>query len=254
MIISGHQPVYLPWLGLWHKLYLCDTFVYMDTVQYLENDWNNRNLIRTPQGLLWLTAPLDRKNTKGKALDQIRLLTPKAGKQGKWQEKHWQSIRRNYRRAPYFDWYAKDLEKMYLAGTWESLVDLCFAQFQLFSSWLGIKRKIVRMSQFRFQGVKDRLVLDHALKLGAKGVVFGAQGPNYVRPEIFSKKGIKIYFQNYRHPSYRQAFPGFKKGCSVLDLLFNHGPKSPEILLEKNVSRTQLRQGGLWHLETERKK
>ena len=36
MRVSGHQPAYLPWLGLFHKLYLSDVFVYMDTVQFLQ--------------------------------------------------------------------------------------------------------------------------------------------------------------------------------------------------------------------------
>ena len=66
IIVSGHQPVYLPWLGLFHKLYLCDKFVFMDTVQYLDGDWNNRNKIRMPNGSLMLTVPIDRKKSKSK--------------------------------------------------------------------------------------------------------------------------------------------------------------------------------------------
>ena len=66
MIISGHQPVYLPWLGLFHKMMLCDIFVYMDTVQYLDGDWNNRNKIRTANSELLLSIPIDKKNSKGK--------------------------------------------------------------------------------------------------------------------------------------------------------------------------------------------
>ena len=69
MIISGHQPCYLPWLGYFHKFSLCDKFVYMDTVQYLENDWNNRNKIKTPQGSHWLTVPIDRKKNERKQIE-----------------------------------------------------------------------------------------------------------------------------------------------------------------------------------------
>ena len=61
MRVSGHQPAYLPWLGLFHKLYLSDVFVYMDTVQFLQGDWNNRNMIKTSQKPLMLTVPIDKK-------------------------------------------------------------------------------------------------------------------------------------------------------------------------------------------------
>ena len=66
IIISGHQPVYLPWLGLFHKLHLCDKFVFMDTVQYLDGDWNNRNKIRTANGSIMLTVPIDKQKSKNK--------------------------------------------------------------------------------------------------------------------------------------------------------------------------------------------
>jgi hypothetical protein len=70
-IISGHQPTYMPWLGLFHKLSLCDTFVYMDTVQYLEQDWNNRNKIRHSNGWGWLSVPIDRNNSDSSSLNKI---------------------------------------------------------------------------------------------------------------------------------------------------------------------------------------
>ena len=57
-IITGHQPVYLPWLGLFHKIALADTFVFMDDVQYLSQDWNNRNFIKGSQGKVRLTVPV----------------------------------------------------------------------------------------------------------------------------------------------------------------------------------------------------
>ena len=58
-IITGHQPVYLPWLGLFHKISLADAYVYMDDVQYLQQDWNNRNRIKGPKGAFWLTVPVN---------------------------------------------------------------------------------------------------------------------------------------------------------------------------------------------------
>ncbi len=87
-IISGHQSVYLPWLGLFHKLSLCDEFVYMDTVQYLHNDWNNRNKIRIPDGDTWLSVPVDRKLSRSEMLDDILIKDQSPESRDYWQAKH----------------------------------------------------------------------------------------------------------------------------------------------------------------------
>ena len=247
-IISGHQAVYLPWLGLFHKLSLCDVFVYMDTVQYLRNDWNNRNKIRTPQGWTWLTVPIDWRQSPGDALDQI---VPRGhdepGMKDFWQTAHWRTIENNYKNAPFFSDYAGDLRALYMDTVWNRLVDVCWAQFNLMARWFGLDdREIVRMSQVPFEGVKDDLVLDHCLKLGGGGVVFGKLGREYVGVDKFSQRGIKVYFQDYRHPEYRQRFRGFEPYMCALDLVFNHGPASRELLFADNVTRDELRAGAHW--------
>ncbi|XOB66414.1 WbqC family protein [Deferribacteres bacterium DY0037] len=240
-IISGHQAVYLPWLGLFHKLYLCDTFVYMDTVQYLHNDFNNRNKIRIPDGWIWLSVPVDQKNSRSKMLNDIIIKDQNPESKDYWQAKHWKSIEVNYCKSKYFEDYAGSLEKMYTETKWEKLVDLCWAQFNFFAGALGIKREIIRMSEVPFKGVKDELVLDHCMKLNGDAVVFGALGRDYVREELFTENRKKIYFQQYIHPQYQQRFKGFEPYMTIADLLFNHGPDSMDILLSGNITQSQLR-------------
>ncbi len=248
-VVSGHQPVYLPWLGLYHKLYLCDSFVFMDTVQYLDRSWNNRNKIRESQGWLWLTVPIDHQASQGRMLDQIILRghdSPDA--KDFWQRKHWAAIAANYKKTPYFDFHAPELEKMYLGAPWIRLIDLCWHQFNLFKSWLGLNdRHIIRMSEVEFSGKKDALVLDHCRRLGGDAVVFGSHGEEYVRMDLFRDADISVHFQNYVHPVYQQRFRGFEPYMTVLDLLMNYGPEnSLPILLEGNVTYDQLRNDNLW--------
>ena len=250
MIVSGHQPVYLPWLGLFHKLALCDTFVYMDTVQYLENDWNNRNRVRTPQGWSWLSVPIDRKQSSGPLLPQI-IIRGHDNPTGRdfWQTQHWSTLKVNYSKAPFFREYSDRLEALYTEQIWVRLVDLCWAQFELFRELLGFAdTRVVRMSESHFEGSKDDLVLDHCLKLGASAVVFGTQGRNYVDLSKFTDRQIRVYFQSYQHPTYTQRFPGFEPYMTVADLLFNHGPGSREILLSNNVTKATLQSGALWEV------
>lgn len=234
MTVSGHQPVYLPWLGLFHKLYLSDVFVYMDTVQYLEQDWNNRNKIRTPQGEMWLIVPVDRKRTAGKLLHEIRI------KQDGWQDKHWTALEFNYKKSRYWSRYATELHRIYQETRWDRLVDLCWEQFLLFSRWLDIRRNVVRMSEREFAGTKDELVLDHCRRLGGDRALFGAHGRDYVRVDLFRRNGIRVVFQDYNHPTYSQRFPGFRSHLSVLDLVLNQGPDSLELLLSGNATREEL--------------
>lgn len=248
MIVSGHQVAYLPWLGYFHKLSLCDTYVYMDTVQFVKNDWHNRNKIKTPQGWMWLSVPVDKRKTQGKGIHEVAIRgfeEPDAD--DFWQRQHWQSIEANYRKSPYFKDYADELATLYLDRVWERLVDVCWAQFCLFRKWLGLgDKKIVRMSEQHFEGYKDELVLDHCRKLGADKVVFGALGKDYVRLEVFRQEGIGVYFQDYKHPEYPQRFGGFEPFMSVIDLVFNCGPESRSILLKGNLGYEGLKEGEHW--------
>lgn len=241
-IISGHQPVYLPWIGLFHKLHLCDEFVYMDTVQFLKQDWNNRNKIRTPHGFFMLTVPID-KNKSGENLDEIYIKIGDSEDKNFWQNQHLTNIKANYSKTPFFEELYPELEKIYVNTVWEKLNDLCWEQFKLFAKFLGLGNKsIVKMSEVNFSGYKDELVLDHCLKLQGDHVVFGTHGKDYVDLNKFHNKGIKVYFQEYNHPEYKQKFDPFEPYMSVIDLLFNHGrANSLEILLKGNINYTELK-------------
>ena len=108
MILTAHQPVYLPWLGLFHKIALADRFVSLDEVQYTTNDWNNRNAIRASDTRLLLSVPI---LTKGHFQKSIREM--EINNRVPWRRKHWQSIRQNYRSASYFARYADFFEDLY---------------------------------------------------------------------------------------------------------------------------------------------
>jgi len=221
----------------------------MDTVQYLEGDWNNRNKIKTSQKPLMLTVPIDKKKSNSKQLDKI-IIHGHEEKNSKefWQRKHWESIRLNYKKSSFFKFYESELEDMYLGKSWKYLVDLCWFQFNFFRKCLGLdNREVIRMSKKEFKGTKDDLVLNHCKQLDGNAVVFGIHGKDYVGVSKFTKEGILVYFQNYIHPEYKQRFHGFEPNMSVLDLLLNYGPEqSKEIIFKKNISKEELKQSSLW--------
>lgn len=226
MILTAHQPVYLPWLGLFHKIALCDTYVFLDSVKYLKQDWNNRNKIKGAAGPMWLTVPVATGGTDNILLPDVRI-----SNEHNWRVKHWRSIRSCYGRAPYFDQYAPFLEDVY-RRKWEFLNELNLHMLQWFLEELGIKVRFLRASELGLEGTKSDLVLDMCRKLGAQTYIFGALGRDYAQVADFERAGVELIFQDYRHPQYSQLHGGFASHLSIIDLLFNCGSKSLEVLMQ----------------------
>ena len=234
MILTAHQPVYLPWLGLFHKIALSDMFCVFDDVQYLKKDWNNRNRIKTNSGALWLTVPVLTSGHREKSIREIRINNTIG-----WRRKHWDTILFAYKKAPYFSRYADFFEDLY-KKEWDSLVKLNdYILFYLFKE-IGISVKICRASDEKFEGVKSDLVLDMCKKLGADVYIFGALGRDYAEMDKFEQAGIKIYFQDYHHPEYPQLYDKFVPYMSVIDLLFNCGDNSLDILMSGNTQKKDI--------------
>jgi len=225
MILTAHQPVYLPWLGLFHKIALANTFVSFNQVQYIPKDWNNRNKIKTAQGGSWLTVPVLKSGHREKRLVDIKI-----NNDVYWQRKHWKSIFFNYQKTPYFKKYADFFEDIYLHKEWHLLSALNDTMLKWFLDVLGIKVTFLDAGDFDFKGHKSDLVLDMCKQLGAKTYVFGALGRDYADLDSFKQAGIKPLFQDYTHPVYSQSYGDFISHMSIIDLLFNYGPKSLEVI------------------------
>jgi WbqC-like protein family len=224
MILTAQQPGYLPWLGLFDKIAQADTFVSFDAVQYMPKEWQNRNLIKTPTGPVWLTVPVLRKGYRDKPLYEIRV-----NNQEPWQRRHWRTIEHNYCKAPYFGAYSAKLHSFYQVK-WETLVALNETMLRWLLAELGIEITFLCASDHNFEGTKSALVLDMCRKLGATTYIFGALGRDYADTAAFADAGIEVQFHRYEHPTYPQQHGGFVPHLSVLDLLLNSGPDSLEIL------------------------
>ncbi len=58
MIVSIHQPQYLPWLPYFSKINISDVFVFLDNVQFQKNGLQNRNELKNSSGRFWVTVPI----------------------------------------------------------------------------------------------------------------------------------------------------------------------------------------------------
>jgi len=227
MIVSINQPAYLPWLGYFHRIAVSDAHVVLDHVQFEKNSFTNRNKIRTQEGWSWLTVPV---KTAGKfgdlAINEIEIADEK-----KWAYKHWQSLRLNYSKAPFFDQHAAFLEGMY-NRRWQKLADLMRETRAYHLDAFGIRTKLYFSSQMKVSGKKDELILNLCRELGATVYLSGPLGRDYLHEDAFRRQGIAVRYHDYRHPTYPQVYPGFEAYMAALDLLFNAGPASLETILK----------------------
>lgn len=233
MIVTAHQPAYLPWLGLLHKAAVADTFVLVDTVQFEKDSFTNRNKLRSPEGWRWLTVPVLSRGHLEQPLSELQI-APRP-----WARKHWTAFRMFYARTPFFDRHAPFLERLY-ARPWEQLADLCEEILRYLFGAFGIEARLLRASSLDLEGKKSDLVLDLCRKTGARTFVFGNLGRRYVRVEDFEVAGVRVVFQDYKHPVYPQAYPGFEAGMNAFDLLMNVGPRSRQVLFEGNLRPEEL--------------
>lgn len=224
MILSAHQPTFMPWLGLFHKINNSDLFVIFDIVQYLPKEWMNRNYIRSKNDKILLTVPVYRSGFLKKKINDIKI-----DYSTNWNEKHLKSIKLCYQNKEYFYLYFHQIEEIYNKRH-KLLSDLNYDLLIFFLEKIGIDTKIVKASDYNFKGKKSDLVLDMCLKLNFNKYIFGEQGRNYVKEDDFKIKGVKIAHQKYIHPKYSQGYSNFIPNLSVLDLIFNYGNKSLEIL------------------------
>ena len=198
-VVAIHQPAYLPWLGYFDRIRSADCFVYLDTVQFQKQSFQNRNKIRTPQGWTWLTVPVE---TKG-ALYDTPLKELAINNRIDWRRKHQRAIEMNYRKAPLFDAVMPLLEGFY-ARDWERLSDLCFEMLVAFNERLGIETGIIRASEMPgIAGGKSDLILNICRELGASRYLAGTLGRGYLQEADFEAAGIAVEYQDYGHPTYR---------------------------------------------------
>ena len=219
------QPGYLPWLGFFEQLQEADVFVIYDDVQFDRRGWRNRNRIKGPDGELWLTVPVIQKGRFGQKVHQVDIEDQHA-----WRRKHVESLRRCYSRARYFKRYFAPIADV-IMKPYRKLVDLDISLIYLLAEMTGQpSTKFRRSSELVVTGGRTSRLLNICRALGADEYYTGAAARNYFDMILFSDAGIKVEFQDFHHPVYKQLFGEFLPYLSLVDLLFNTGDAAGEII------------------------
>lgn len=224
MRIAVLQPGYLPWLGYFDQELSVDRFVLYDDVQYDRRGWRNRNRLKTPNGPVWLTVPVEQKGRYDQIIRDVRIDNSRP-----WKKKHLGTVETFYRKAPYFDRLYPEFESI-LMRDWEYLWELDLEIARWLNGVIGIDTPVMLASELNASGRKSERLLDICRKLGATQYYSGAAARHYLDIELFERAGIEVFFQEYEHPVYPQLYGKFISHLSVLDLLMIAAPEARSII------------------------
>lgn len=237
MTIVILQPGYLPWLGFFDQMYKSDRFVILDDVQYDKHSWRNRNRIKTASGVQWLTVPvlISGKNQpiiKGVLIDNKM----------NWRKKHLKGIEQNYKKSQFFKDYFYIFEETF-SKEWKYLIDLDMEFIYRLNAVLGLNRKIIFASDLNIKTDKTERLINICQMLNASKYLTGDAAKEYIDAGEFIKHNIQLEFHDYSHPTYKQLYGEFIPYLSIIDLIFNHGDESLEILTGQKLVPESINQG-----------
>ena len=202
-----------------------DEFILYDDMQYTRRDWRNRNQIKTPQGVQWLTVPV---KVKGK-YDQTIRETEIDGMS--WADAHWKSITQNYRKAPNFEEIAAVFEPFYRQRQYKRLSELNRELIVAVCAYLGIATKISNSWDYQLIEGKTERLADLCAQAGGVEYITGPSAKDYIVESFFTERGINLSWFSYTgYPEYPQLWGEFTHGVTILDLLFNCGKDSPRYM------------------------
>ena len=205
---------------------MVDEFVIYDDAQYTKRDWRNRNLIKTNNGVMWLTIPVEVKNKFKQTIRETKV----SG--NNWTNKHLKIIKHNYSKTGHFkeiyDWFINIFKR---CENEKFISDINLLFIREITEYLGIKTKISYSSDYIIEGNRSGKVMNICLQAGAGEYLTGPAAKNYLDIDEFYKRGINVKWMDYSgYKEYPQLYPPFIHEVSIIDLMFNTGIDSVNYL------------------------
>lgn len=207
------QSNYIPWKGYFDLIRSVDEFIIFDDVQYTRRDWRNRNLIKTAQGLLWLTIPVINKSRYTQLICETEIADPS------WVEQHCTAIRHNYSKAPYFAEMEPRIRRaLEEAGKEKMLSRVNYLLLKEFCGWLGISTPLTWAMDYAVQGHKTERLLALCQAAKADYYLSGPAAKAYMEEDKFLAASIAVEYMNYNgYPEYLQIHGAYEHKVSIVD-------------------------------------
>ncbi|HKC19279.1 MAG TPA: WbqC family protein [Candidatus Dormibacteraeota bacterium] len=220
------QSSYIPWKGYFDIINLVDEFILYDDRQYTRRDWRNRNLIKTAQGLHWLSIPVQVKGRYHQRIDETLVAD------SSWPERHWASIEQAYARAAHFDDFRDAIGAAY-TGTHETRLSLVNRRFlEVLAGLLGVRTKFSWSTDYDGVGDRTERLVSLCRAAGAREYLSGPSARAYIDQAQFDEAGVRLIYMDYSgYSEYPQLHrQDFVHEVSILDLLFNTGADAPRYM------------------------
>lgn len=237
MIAVINQSNYLPWKGYFDLIHDADTFVILDDVQYTRNDWRNRNKVKTPRGIKWISVPVSG-GIHQRICDAQIDYSQDLRKKHNWRENHASTIHESYTSAPYYESYEREILSVY-SQKFSTISELNVHFIKIISQILEIETTFVNSMDLNPHGIKEDKVIDICHKLGADTYISGPAGKNYIDENKFKSENIELFYKDYSgYPQYSQLWGVFEHAVSIIDVIFNCGEKAPYYIWECRNDRS----------------
>ena len=220
------QSNYIPWKGYFDIINMVDEFFIFDEVQYTKRDFRNRNLIKTPKGLRWITIPVKVKNRYSQKINETVIAD------NCWAESHWSILKQNYLKSKYFTEYRTLFENLYSNVNSKNLSKINFKFIKLINRILEIDTKISYPNKtLKIFKDKNIRLIEICKESNADIYLSGPSAKEYLDLSAFKKNNINVEWMTYdNYVEYNQLFPPFNHFVSVVDLIFNHGLNSKKYM------------------------
>lgn len=226
-IIAIAQPTFLPWAGWFDLADQVDLFVILDDVAFSKQSWQQRNRIRTRNGLEFLSVPVKTSGRLGQRIADCELVDQS------FVVKMVKSLQANYSKAPFFGVTFDELAStLQTAASTNRLVELNCALISWMAARLGVTTPMIRASTLAAGGERGEYVAAICECVDADRYLSPAGAEGYLIEDrhSFERRGIEVLIHVYEHPEYVQRFTPFIPFASALDLIFNLGPTAGEVM------------------------
>jgi hypothetical protein len=225
MRVAISQSNYIPWKGYFELISQVDVFVLLDNVQFTKRDWRNRNLVKSPDGEVWLTIPVESKGNYQAKISEMRV------SRSDWKTKHLRTIEMNYSRAAEFDSMFPWIKSLYEECPDDLLVEVNRHFILQIMGFLDINTRIVGDEEFDLKSDPSIRLLDICREIGATEYVSGPAAKNYLNTEAFRRQKIDVEWFSYGpYSKYEQPWGDFIDSVSVLDTILCAGTSAHDLM------------------------
>lgn len=202
----------MPYMGLLTKVALADVFVLQDDLQYVKQEWQNRNRIRTAGGWRWLTLAVRARSTS--RIGEVLPAEPD------WPARHERVLQAHYgaasARASGLFQLAASMQRASLAAINEALLRELMVLF-------GVDTPVVRQSDLHLtaaeQADKNTRLVSLCARLGCDTYLSGSAARPYLNEAAWARSGRRVLIMEYCQTPYRQLHDGWIPNLSALDAL-----------------------------------